>query len=54
MKFGSKFLSLSVYCDGKVLQFKNGEYETTEKNEIKTLKNAVDVVEVTEVKETEK
>lgn len=50
MKFTSKYLSLTVYSDGKALEFKNGEYETTDKSEIKTLKHAVDVEEVEEEK----
>ena len=51
MKFTSKYPSLTVYSDGKPLEFKNGEFETTDKSEIRTLKHAADVEEVTETKE---
>jgi len=50
MKFNSKYLSLSVYHEGRTLDFRNGEYETTDKAEIKTLKHAMDVKEVEEIK----
>ena len=51
MKFKSKYLSLTVYSGGKALEFKNGELETIDKSEIRTLKHAADVEEVTETKE---
>jgi len=51
MLFKSKYLSLTVYNDGKPLNFKNGEYETTDKGEIKALKHIADVKEVEETKE---
>ena len=54
MLFKSKYLALAVNCDGKTLQFKNGEFDTTDKTEIKTLKKINDVKEFVEVKEETK
>ena len=51
MKFTcEKFPSLTVYCEGNMLQFTNGKFETTDKTQIETLKNVVDVEAVEEKK----
>ena len=54
MLFKSTFLNLSVYHEDKPLQFRNGLYETTDKNEIKVLKHIKDVEEFKEEKTIEK
>ncbi len=43
MKFTTKWLGLEVLTPDGSIQFKNGEYETTDKKEIDILKNVADV-----------
>jgi len=48
VKFKSKYLGFTVYNEGKMIEFRNGKYQTDDKKEISFLKTVNDVEEVSE------